>query len=129
MNKNNVALAMLDNVKAVEVVFSPSNGRYTYMTLLDLEVGDKVVVDTPRSGLVVVTVAKTDVEWDIDARFDYKFIVNKVDTAQYDAVNHAMAEVKSLIEAERKTQARKAVVEQLGLKATTVAKINKLVKL
>lgn len=129
MNKNNVALAMLDNVKAVEVVFSPSNGRYTYMTLLDLEVGDKVVVDTPRSGLVVVTVAKTNVDWDIDAKFDYKFIVNKVDTAQYDAVNHAMAEVKSLIEAERKAQARKAVVEQLGLKASTVAKINKLVKL
>lgn len=129
MNKNNVALALLDNVKAVEVVFSPSNGRYTYMTLLDLEVGDKVVVDTPRSGLVVVTVAKTNADWDIDARYDYKFIVDKVDTAQYDAVNNAMADVKALIEAERKAQARKAVVEQLGLKAATVAKINKLVKL
>lgn len=127
MNKNNVAIVMFDSAKAIEVTFPNSGGKYTYMTLRDdLEVGDKVVVDTPRSGLVVVTVTKVDADWDVDAQFSYKFIVDKVDTAQHAEIVEAVEEVKALIESERRAQARKAMVQGLGLKADLCKKISKV---
>lgn len=129
MNKNNVAIAMFDNVTAVTVTFEPSGSQYTYMSLDKLEVGDKVLVDTPRAGLQVVTVAAVDVSWDIDAKFDYKFIVGKVDLDRYNQVQAAIKEVKETIEAERRNQARKAMVEQLGLKANVVKKIASITRL
>lgn len=129
MNKNNVAIAMFDNVTAVTVTFPVSGGNYTYMSLEALEVGDKVIVDTPRAGLQIVEVTKVDVSWDVDAKYDYKFIVGKVDLTQYNKVQEAVAEVRETIEAERRNQARKAMVEHLGLKAATVSKIAKLTKL
>lgn len=128
MNKNNVAIAMFDNVTAITVTFEPSGGQYTYMSLDKLKVGDKVLVDTPRAGLQVVTVTAVDVSWDIDAKFDYKFIVGKVDLDRYNQVQVAIKEVKDTIEAERRNQARKAMVEQLGLKANTVKKITSLTR-
>lgn len=129
MNKNNVAVAMFENAKAVKVSFSPSNGTYTYMTLDDLTVGDSVIVDTPKAGLQVVTVVATDVSWDIDAQYNYKFIVGKVDLEQYTKINEAITEVRELIEQERRAAARKAMTEALGLKAATVAKIATLTRL
>lgn len=129
MNKNNVAIALFDNVTAVSVVFPNSNGVYTYMTMEELQVGDKVLVDTPRAGLVVVTVKEVDVSWDIDSKFSYKFIVDKVNMEKYERINQVVEEVRETIEAERKAQARKAVIEQLGLKANTVKRIAALTKL
>lgn len=129
MNKNNVAIALFDNVTAVVVTFPISGGRYTYMSLEELAVGDKVLVDTPRSGLQVVEVIEANVGWDIDAKYDYKFIVSKVDMDKYNQVKQAVEEVKAVIETERRAQARKAVTEQLGLKANTVKKIAALTKL
>lgn len=129
MNKNNVAIAMFDTVTAVTVTFPVSGGTYTYMSLEQLEVGDKVLVDTPRAGLQVVTVTAVDVAWDIDAKYDYKFIVGKVDLTQYNKVQEALTEIREVIETERRAQARRAVTEQLGLKAAAVKKIHALTKL
>lgn len=127
MNKNNVAIAMFETAKAVEVTFANSGGKYTYMTLRDdLEVGDSVVVDTPRAGLTVVTVTKVDADWDIDAQFSYKFVVDKVNTAQHAEIVESIEEVKALIESERRKAARKAMVEGLGLKADLCKKIGKI---
>lgn len=129
MNKNNVAIAMFDNATAINVTFPVSGGKYTYMTLDKLEVGDKVLVDTPRAGLQVVEVTAVDVAWDIDAKFDYKFVVAKVDLAQYNKIQEALNEVREVIENERRAQARRAMTEQLGLKAGTVKKIQALTRL
>lgn len=127
MNKNNVAIAMFETAKAVEVTFARSGGKYTYMTLRDdLEVGDKVVVDTPQAGLTVVAVTKVDADWDIDAQFNYKFIVDKVNTTQHAEIVESVEEVKALIEAERRKAARKAMVEGLGLKADLCKKVAKI---
>lgn len=124
MQKSNMVLALLgDNVKAVEVTFPTSGGKYTYMTTLDLQVGDKVVVDTPRAGLQVVEVINADAEWDIDAKYVYKFIVSKVDTSYHEDLQVKINEVKEIVEQNRRDQARKAIVESLNLKAAQVKAI------
>jgi hypothetical protein len=128
MNKNNVAIAMIEGAIAVNVTFEPSGGKYTYLSLQKLEVGDRVVVDTPRAGLTVVKVTAVDVGWDIDANFNYKFIVSKVDMAQYEQLTQAIEEVKDIIEAQRREAARKSMMEHLGLKASAVKSIEKVVK-
>lgn len=129
MQKSNMVLALLgDNVKAVEVTFPTSGGKYTYMTTLDLAVGDKVVVDTPRAGLQVVEVINADAEWDIDAKFVYKFIVSKVDTSYHEDLQVKINEVKEIVEQNRRDQARKAIVESLNLKAAQVKAITNIGK-
>lgn len=130
MNKTNVAIALLDNVSAVEVTFPRSNGKYTYLAKdsLNLQIGDKVVVDTPQSGFVVVEVTQLNVGWDIDANYTYKFVVQRVDTGDYDKLNEAVAQVREDIERSRKEQAREQLRNMLNLKADTVARIAELNK-
>lgn len=129
MNKNNVAIALFETAAAIEVTFPRSGGLYTYMTLDEVAVGDKVIVNTPQAGLQVVTVTKVNADWDIDAKYDYKFIVGRVDMSRYEEIQGAVKEVKAVIESERRAAARKAMTDTLGLKAATVAKIGKLTRL
>ena len=119
---------MIEGAIAVNVTFEPSGGKYTYLSLQKLEVGDKVIVDTPRAGLTVVTVTAVDVGWDIDANFNYKFIVGKVDMTQYHELTEAIEEVKDIIESQRREAARQTMMAHLGLKASAVKKIEKVVK-
>ncbi|AWD90270.1 hypothetical protein [Dickeya phage Amaethon] len=130
MNKTNVAIALLDNVSAVTVKFLPSGGNYTYLAhdSLALEVGDKVVVDTPKSGLVVTEVIATNVDWDIDAAYTFKFIVQRVDTSHYDALIETVIEIRKEIERSRKDQARQQVREMLNLKVDALTRISDLNK-
>jgi len=126
MNKNNIATALLNDVTAVEVKFPVSNGgTYTYLVHGNIELapGDKVVVNTPNANLQVVEVVKTDVEWDIDAKYSYKFIVQKLDLTAYNALNEAVDGVRAEIERNRKEAARAQVREMLQLKADAVARI------
>jgi len=125
MNKTNIAIALLDNVTAVEVKFQTNGGTYTYLVHGDtvLEVGDKVVVNTPNANLQVVEVTKTDVQWDIDERYTFKFIVQKLDLTNYNAINEAVEGVRAEIERSRKEAARAQVREMLQLKADAVARI------
>lgn len=127
MNKSNIAAALLSNVSAVEVVFTPSNGTYTYLAHnMDLEVGDRVVVDTPNSGMVVVTVKKVNVSWDVDAKYTYKFIVDKVDSSKHAELTEAMAEITAELEAARREQARAAMLANLNLKDAQLKAIKRL---
>lgn len=130
MNKTNVAIALLNNVSAVEVLFTPSKGKYTYLApdSMGLQVGDKVVVNTPASGFVVVEVTAVDTGWDIDEKYTYKFVVSKVDTSAYDKLNETIDKVREEIERNRKEQARHQIREMLNLKAETVARIESLNK-
>lgn len=90
-HKHLVAL-MQDNYTTIQVAFrrddySRSKG-YTYKCPLDagIAVGDKVVVDSPANGLVVVEVLSIDKapRIDLDADFTYKWIIQKVDMAAYE---------------------------------------------
>jgi hypothetical protein len=78
------------------------NQFYTYKCPLDVavRVGSKVVVDTPRNGLRVVTVAGVDAEarLDLDNPVDYKWIVQVLDTDAYHARDTAEAEFKGVMQ-------------------------------
>ena len=72
----------------------PRNSRdlgktYTYKIWLTtgIDVGDKVVVDSTKKGLLVAQVVEVHAapKIDIDASFTYKWVIQKVDTTQYES--------------------------------------------
>lgn len=116
MNQKHLLSLLQNDFTTVDVVFESSMqdsfGRavsqsktYTYKANLkdDIQEGDKVVVDSPSKGLCVVTVVSVDKtpRIDVNAPFDYKWIIQKVDTSRYDEMLkkegqflEAMAEVE-----------------------------------
>ncbi|QDP52315.1 MAG: hypothetical protein Unbinned4162contig1001_15 [Prokaryotic dsDNA virus sp.] len=82
---------MSDKLTTVKVKFKDACGQpigknYTYCTDLDLNEGDEVVVDAPSTGMTVVVVTQVDKlpQLDPNARFNYKWIVSKVDVEAHD---------------------------------------------
>lgn len=101
--QHNILNIIRNDFTMIRVAFSDSdknNGKtYTYKALLADEViaGDTVVVNSPSSGLVCVKVTEVHdfANIDPDAHFpQYKWIVQKVCTAQYD--DNAAAEAETL---------------------------------
>lgn len=132
MSTLNIILAANPEFKFVRVQFNNSPKVYTYKTVLAIEVDDTVVVDTPTSGLTcakVVEVAKLE-EVDLD-RYDYKWIVQKVDLAHYEQVVEMSAQVKKTINDSRRAkivkEAKQALVDNLG--EDVVTQVEKLVRL
>ncbi len=71
--------------KYVTVMFtSNSHKEYTYLTDLDLAPDDKVIVDSPHDGFVVVTVIKVRGIPKHQLSKATKWVVQKVDTAAYE---------------------------------------------
>lgn len=72
--------------KIVTVKFDSSNKTYTYKTILDVQKGDKVIVDTPSSGMVIVDVVKAvpALETSLNFGFKIKWVVSKVDIEHYE---------------------------------------------
>lgn len=64
---------------------------YTYKARLEdnIQVDDTVVVESPTDGFVCVKVVAVDAvpDIDLDADFEYKWIVQKVDTTIYEKMN------------------------------------------
>jgi hypothetical protein len=84
---------------------------------MELEAGDSVVVDTPGSGFSVGRVVEvhTSAQVDVDADFEYKWIVQKVDRRDYDArCERERNFAKMMVEVER-TRQRDALVAELRL--------------
>lgn len=119
MKTKHIASLLQTGFTTVQVVFRASQhsiaatqyeaGRipkpYTYKASLDdkLTTEDYVVVDTPTHGFVVAKVVGVDAtpDLDLDADYDYKWIVQKVDPTKYQsnvakeaAFNQAMQEVE-----------------------------------
>lgn len=95
-------------------------GLYTYKALLkdNLKPDDMVLVDTPSSGLCVVKVLVVDEEpkIDLNSKFPYKWIVQKVDMSTYNAIQEQEEMFRRrLVEIERNKQ-KKAVIQ--GFKDT-----------
>lgn len=101
-------LAENENFKFVKVVFAPYTGtqEYTYKTLLDLEEEDFVVVQTPNTGYQVVQVRSVmePLEADVNPDIRYKWVVQKVDFADYETCKEMEKEVGSRL---RKAELRK----------------------
>ncbi len=73
----------IEKVKCVQVKFRNYSPAYTYITNLDLERGDCVIVDTPRNGFTVATVVGNDDTFWRQNPHACKWIVQKIDTAEY----------------------------------------------
>lgn len=107
---------------------------YTYKALTEDNVkpGDKVILDSPSDGLTVAMVVEVhqSPRIDLDAQFDYKWIVGKVDLARYHGQleqEHAAGGV--LLESERtaqKTKLMDAVRSQLSEVAGGESLLDKL---
>ena len=102
-NKSNnrvLAAMLIDGIKTVECVFEGSDKRYTYKTILDLKVGDKVVVNAPGNNFKIIDVVKIDnaPKLDINASFSYKWIVQKIDTEQYESLNKAEEKLEAYLD-------------------------------
>lgn len=126
MNLNHLMSLLQDDYVTVEVAFSVkgvvSSNTFTYKApkAFNLATGDKVIVDSPTNGLTVVTVVNVHQYGDIniDAPFDYKWIVQKVDTSGYhERLNREKEFMDALRDAEvlrRRQMAKKIFVESLG---------------
>lgn len=132
MSTLNILLASNPSFKFVAVEFKNSQTPYIYKTTLDLEEGDTVVVDTPRTGMTCVLVTKILKLEEVDAtKYNYKWIVSKVDTDYYEKVLDMQAQVQKTINDSKRSKLVKEMKAQLAeeIGVDAVAQVEKLVRL
>ena len=132
MSTINILLASNPAFKFVTVEFRTSQTPYTYKTTLDVEEGDTVVVDTPRSGLTCALVTSVLKLEEVDAtKYDYKWVVSKVDLEYYKQVTELQSKVVKTINDSKRTKMLKEMkaqlMEEIGVEAA--ADVEKLVRL
>lgn len=105
--KNKHLISLLQTgFTTIKVEFKQGSQQYTYKAKLSegIKVEDRVIVDSPQDGLTVVKVVEVHLtpEIDLHAKFDYKWIVHKVDLTDYLATLAQEAEfTRTLLEVER----------------------------
>lgn len=131
MKSKNIASLLMENLKTVAVSFDVGNRKnYTYKTTLDLEAGDKVVVETPSNGFQVVCVVEAHDVPQIapDSSINYKWIVQKVDTSVRDELEAREAEFAKEVLKLEQANVRKQAIAMLGLDTDalsgSIAKLN-----
>ena len=107
-NLSDTFLAENENFKYISCVFAPYTGtkEYTYKTLLDIEANDFVVVQTPSKEYQVVQVRSIidPLEFEPITGVRYKWVIQKLDTEQYDKCVAMEKEVNTKL---RKAEVRK----------------------
>lgn len=95
--------------------YAGTEKTYTYKCPddIELELGDKVLVDSPRNGLCIATVVRKDdfADIDLNADFTYKWIVQKVDRTRYDDMLDKEAKFSRLLTEAERVKQREAVME------------------
>lgn len=101
--KINLLLAQSPSVRFIRVSFG---GRYlqtyTYKAPANVNVGDTVVVDTPANGFTfaivdeILELSKIN----LDAKFEYKWIIQVVDTTSYKELKNKEALAVTLLTAD-----------------------------
>lgn len=108
MNLVDTFLTDNENFKFVSVVFAPYTGsqEYTYKTTLSLEEEDFVVVQTPNNGYQVCQVRSVmePLEAELKSNINYKWIVQKVDFASFEACTNMEKQLMSKL---KRAEARK----------------------
>jgi hypothetical protein len=134
VNKSNLTFifaAMLPELIAVKVAYpNTPNRSYTYKALQSQNIvkGDKVVVDSPNSGLTVVEVVSVGTIDDIDPDLynGYKWIVGKVDMADYAAVTAKEVAFRDKVAELQRVARRKAAIEKVADQVGGLAELQKL---
>ena len=109
MNQKHLLALLQSGYTTIEVVFNDNGAKsktYTYKARLEdnIQVGDRVVVDSPSKGMTVVevTAVHKTAKIDLDAPFTYKWIVQKIDSTAYDETQAKEAEfLETMMEVER----------------------------
>lgn len=113
--------ALYPDLKCVQVRFKDNPKKYSYKTLLDLEVGDEVIVKSPNDGFIVVAVVGNCA--DALEKYPLKWITQKVNSKHYDEVVAAEDEaVKKIRDKSSKNRRNKdliAIKELLGYEDMT----------
>lgn len=113
------AIMFGEDLFETKVKFKDSEREYSYKSTVQYNKGDRVVVDSPSAGLVVVTVVSSTRGLDVAAAgfAQYKWIVSLVDTAEYERLKRI--EVDFVAKAKREAQKRKAMAQlaELGVSA------------
>jgi hypothetical protein len=125
MDKN-IAAILREDAKTIHVDFDLGNamansrdsergGRsYTYVTHLDLEVGDLIVVPVVSSGWKVAKVIGIDDDLLIEPNSDmrYSWVIARIDTAAYQANALRNREIEQHLAASYRVSARQAYAMQ-----------------
>lgn len=107
MKQRHLLALLQSGYTTIQVVFEGSNKPYTYKARGQIIADDYVVVNSPSKGLVICKVVGVDKtpRIDIDADFTYQWIVQKVDTTEYNRVKEQEREfMDTLLEIERARQ-------------------------
>ena len=113
-------IALMQNVKTVAVKFKATPNRtYTYKVKPEwnVQVGDELVVRSPRDGTTIVEVVEVHDVADItlDTTIKYKWAVQKVDNASYDELVKAeAASAAKLRELQRRAEVKKQIAEMVS---------------
>lgn len=113
------AILFGEELFAVSVNFKGSTKAYTYKSTKEYNQGDKVIVDSPQDGLVVVTVTscRRGLSTDVAGFDSYKWLVGSVDMAEYNRL--VEAERDFVRKAKQEAQRREAIkkLADLGVSA------------
>lgn len=117
MDKNIAALLRTDT-RTVEVLLYTDSTRapkaYTYVTDLDLQVNDKVVVDANGEyKLAEIAAVHDGVNIEPNSSMQYKWIISKVDTTQYDANMAKNKEIEQMVGKNYQQNLRRGFAEQI----------------
>ncbi len=117
MNVVNVLLSKNELFKFIVVEFNRNETRYTYKSTEVIEVGDKVIVDSPMGGLKIVTVMEVvdPMEIDHDVAYSFKWIVQVVDTSAYEANKELEAYINKAVNKAKNKQLVDSVMKDLNL--------------
>lgn len=124
MNINKLIKALQADLVAVYVKFEGTNRRYAYKAHPDMGVkeGDKVIVDTPSSGLKIVDVL--EVKKEMPQISTLKWVVQKVNTADYEARVSAEESVREKLQAMAEAKEQELLLEQakqeLGIESDVI---------
>lgn len=135
MKTHNISSLLMQGCKTVGVQFDGTSKFYTYKTMITLEIDDQVVVPSGSGNSAAIAVVKrvdTIPQISVTSNIDFKWIIQKIDTAEYDALNAKEAEFRDeLLAIEQKatvSNAMAALQEYLGtdsnLLEAAVSKLN-----
>jgi len=118
----------------LQCAFANSARLYTYKALGEFAEGDKVLVDSPSQGLVVVSVVKVLKPTQVDlqpTQFEYKWVVQKVDFTHFNSLVELEAEMRAKITKTKIEKEQQKLIEQLHdtLPEEQVQELTKLVRL
>lgn len=113
MNEIDLLLAQNENFNFVGVNFKGSTKVYHYKTIEQFEVGDSAIVSTTE-GFKVVKVVETECMLNLSNHINYVWIVQKVDTTEYDRCRKVEKQLQSELNSLRIAKLRKGLTDDLA---------------